>query len=332
MKLARYFFVLTVVGALIMYNSCKKTNDPVLPTVNTESVSNITQTTADCGGSVISNGGSTVTGRGLCWSTLPDPTVADKTTTDGTGTGAFQRTLVGLFSSTTYYIRAYAINEVGTTYGNEVSFGTLPGGAGDTVSDIDGNLYHIITLGKQDWLKENLKATHYSKGEGIHHVVGDSEWASLDKGAYCNYDKNPANADTYGRLYNWFAVEDSRNICPQGWHVPTKDDWQSLIDYLGGTSISGGKMKSTGTLQQGTGLWEEPNTGGTNESEFTALPGGARDQDGSYSMLTFNASFWSASTNGDEAWNHLLTFKYATSEQNSNHKKSGFSVRCIKDK
>ena len=325
--------ILISVTAILTFISCSK-NDPVtgaIPTVTTDHISAITQTSAIGGGDVTFGGGHSVSARGVCWSTNPIPTIASSKTTDGTGSGSFTSNLTGLSPNTSYYVRAYATNNLGTGYGTERSFTTLPENGGETVTDIDGNVYHIITINKRDWLLENLKTTRYSKGEDIPEIVGNSEWSNMDKGGYCNYNKDAANAEIYGRLYNWFAVDDSRNICPTGWHVPTKTEWESLIDHLGGVSIAGGKMKSTGTLQQGNGLWQEPNTGATNESGFTALPGGSRDQDGNFLMLSNNAGFWSSSTDGAEAWNYVLTYKYISTEQSLNDKRYGFSVRCIKD-
>ena len=324
--------VLITVASMLTCISCSK-RDPVtakIPTVTTDPITAITQTTATGGGNVTSNGGLTVTARGVCWSTSPAPTTASSLTTDGTGTGLFTSNLTGLSTNTTYYVRAYATNSRGTAYGDEQTFTTqaeIPG----TVTDIDGNVYHTVSIGSQVWLKENLKAVRYNKGDSIPNVQDGLDWGNLKKGAYCNYDKDPAYAETYGRLYNWFAVSDIRNICPDGWHVPSDAEWQTLIDYLGGDVVAGGKLKATGTLEQGTGLWQEPNADATNGSGFSALPAGFRNYNGSFSLLSYNALFWSSTIDQAFAWNRELTYKYANVDRYSRNQANGYSIRCIKD-
>ncbi|MBI4645984.1 MAG: fibrobacter succinogenes major paralogous domain-containing protein [Bacteroidia bacterium] len=107
-----------------------------------------------------------------------------------------------------------------------------------TVTDIDGNIYNTIIIGTQEWMQENLKVIHYRNGDAIPDVTGDTQWSNLSTGAYCNYNNNESNALIYGRLYNWYAVADSRNICPAGWHTPTDAEWTTLTDYLGGFNIT----------------------------------------------------------------------------------------------
>jgi len=142
------------------------------------------------------------------------------------------------------------------------------------VTDIDGNVYHIVTIGTQVWMVENLKTTKFRDGSSIPNVTDAEEWVGhgeLHSGAYCNYDNTAANSNTYGSLYNWYAVVDERNICPTGWHIPSEAEWATLIAYLGGQDVAGGKMKEAGTAH-----WSTPNTGASNSSGFTALPGGSR--------------------------------------------------------
>jgi uncharacterized protein (TIGR02145 family) len=145
----------------------------------------------------------------------------------------------------------------------------------DSVKDIDGNVYKTVKIGNQWWMAENLKVTHYRNGDEIPNRADDDEW-NKGIGAYCNYNNDVTNFEIYGGIYNWFAVDDSRKLAPEGWHVPTDDEWQVLVDYLGGDTLAGGKMKSTGTIEGGDGLWRGSNEGTTNESGFSALPGGYR--------------------------------------------------------
>jgi len=209
-----------------------------------------------------------------------------------------------------------------------------------TVTDIDGNVYQTVTIGTQVWMMENLKVTHYRNGDPIPHVTDNSTWEGSTTGAYCEYDNNPANVATYGRLYNWYAVDDSRNIAPAGWHVPTDEEWKQLEMYLGmsqaeadGTGYrgtdEGGKLKEAGTTH-----WISPNTGATNESGFSALPGGYRYHFGYFNDMGFYAYFWSSTEYDDYyAWYRILLCNYAEVYRyyTNYYKQVGFSIRCVRD-
>jgi uncharacterized protein (TIGR02145 family) len=196
-----------------------------------------------------------------------------------------------------------------------------------TVSDIDGNVYRTIKIGDQCWMAENLKVTHYRNGVSISDVTDGNEWAGLASGAYCNYGNVPGNADVYGRLYNWYAVHDNRNIAPAGWHVPTDAEWQTAADYLGGTWIAGGKMKEQGTVH-----WASPNVDATNESGFTALPGGFRTSLGYFGGKGYGGNFWSGTEyDGENAWYIELYYNHAAAIPYYDFKAIGFSIRCVRD-
>ncbi|MEW5924118.1 MAG: FISUMP domain-containing protein [Candidatus Zixiibacteriota bacterium] len=197
----------------------------------------------------------------------------------------------------------------------------------DIVIDIDGNVYQTVTIGTQVWMAENLKVTHYRNGDVIPNVPDDEDWSGLVSGAQCSYDNNEELVTVYGRLYNWYAINDSRNIAPEGWHMPSDTEWQALIDYLGGDDIAGGKIKTAGT-----DYWSYPNTGATNESGFSALPGGYREILGAFSALGLYAAFWSGTeASGNYSWYRALSFATAHIGRGSKNKKEGISVRCIKD-
>ncbi len=147
-------------------------------------------------------------------------------------------------------------------FNNDLTYGTM--------TDQDGNTYKTITIGTQTWMAENLKTTKYRNGDPIPNVTDISEWYHLTTGAYCDYINTPGSDVTYGKLYNWHTVADSRNIAPTGWHVPSDAEWAILIEYLGGSDVAGGKLKETGTTH-----WYNPTTEATNESGFTGLPGGS---------------------------------------------------------
>ena len=308
---------------------------PILTTSDAEVTA---QTAALSGGNITSDGGAAVTARGVCWSsTNPSPTVNDNKTTDGSGAGSFVSSLSGLAFGSSYYVRAYATNSVGTGYGTVKSFTAGMG----TVTDIDGNIYKTVIIGSQWWMAENLKVTHYRNGDPIPNVTNETNWSDLwglKKGAYCEYSNNVEIVSTYGRLYNWYAVADNRNIAPEAWHIPTDIEWKQLEIYLGmgeaeandmgfRGSDEGGKLKEAGTAH-----WNSPNTGATNESGFTALPGGFRSGDGVFHDAGSNALFWSSTEIGDYgAWYRSISYNNPQIYRYDDHRLNGFSVRCVKD-
>ncbi len=196
------------------------------------------------------------------------------------------------------------------------------------IVDIDGNVYSTVIIGDQIWLRENLKVTHYRNGEPIPNVTSNTEWEGLTSGAYCDYENNADHVNSHGRLYNWHAINDSRNIALFGWRVPTDEDWQTLIEFLGGAENAGGKMKETGT-----GHWNSPNNGATNESGFTALPSGQRDFNGGYfEVMGYSTAYWSTtSTYSGSAWTRRLDYNDVHIGRNSSMYTAGISVRLVKD-
>ncbi len=197
-----------------------------------------------------------------------------------------------------------------------------------TITDIDGNVYNTVTIGTQTWMAENLKVTKYRNGDAIPNVTNGNEWLNLTTGAYCDYENAASNSVVYGKLYNWYAVADSRNIAPTGWHVASDDEWTTLTTFLGGVTVAGGKLK-----EKGTAHWISPNEGATNETGFTALPAGYRMNDGEiFYHLSSHAYFWSfTEDNGSDAWYRYLNSSYSNVYRYNYDKSGGFSVRCIKD-
>jgi uncharacterized protein (TIGR02145 family) len=404
-----------------------------LPSIATTSISSITTTTAFSGSSITSDGGSEVTGRGVCWSTTTGPTIANSITSDGTGIGTFSSELTALTPGITYYVRAYATNSSGTYYGNELTFNTecnipaapgaitgntniasnatnvaysisavsdatsytwtVPAGAiiasgqgttgimvdfgstgGDvsvrsengcgnstftnlnittaisncgTIMDTDGNVYNTVTIGSQCWMSENLKTTKYNNGDPILTETDHVVWSTLTTGAYCWYNNDAAAYQaTYGALYNWYSVDDSRNLCPTGWHVPTNAEWTILEDFLvtNGYNYDGSIIanKCAKALASSTG-WNSSSIEGTvgntdysakrNVTGFTALPGGVRDANqlifgsiGNYAM------WWTASEDSPAtAWDRGLANSTNSLGRLNVLKSHGFSVRCLKD-
>jgi uncharacterized protein (TIGR02145 family) len=216
--------------------------------------------------------------------------------------------------SSPYNGKTTAVFNPSVTYGN--------------MTDQDGNIYKTVTIGTQTWMAENLRTTKYNDGTSIPNVTSSSEWTDLTTGAYCNYN-NTTNTDTiatYGRLFNWYAVNTGK-LAPKGWHVPTNADWTTLTNYLGGQALAGNKLKETDTTH-----WCSPNSWSTNETGFTALPGGGL-YDYGFDYIGYVGDWWTATeiTTG-YAWRWEIGYNISYVFSNSPPNLRGFSVRCVKDK
>jgi uncharacterized protein (TIGR02145 family) len=202
-----------------------------------------------------------------------------------------------------------------------------------SLTDQDGNIYKTITIGSQTWMAENLRTTTYRNGDKIPNVTNPEIWYDLKAGAFCNYDNisSPDSIATFGRLYNWEAVVDQRNIAPIGWHVPTYEEWKQLESYLG-DSVAGNKLKETGTLH-----WKTPNYNATNETGFTAKGSGylmGYNVIYGYHHKKIEGGWWTVSedsSNVDFAYHVTMGYNYSILGGCWCPKRDGFSVRCIKD-
>ncbi len=210
----------------------------------------------------------------------------------------------------------------------------------ESITDIDGNVYSVVTIGSQCWMAENLKTSQYRNGDAIPTGLSAEAWENTDEGnigAYAVYNDDPANDVTYGKLYNWYAVDDSRGLCPTGWHVSSDAEWKEMEMHLG-MSLSeansagyrgtdeGGKMKSTSSL------WNSPNVGATNESGFSGLPGGRRNYGGSFGDIGGNGYWWSSTElSASFAWYRKLYYDGSGVYRFDYYKRTGRSVRCLRD-
>lgn len=193
--------------------------------------------------------------------------------------------------------------------------------------DIDGNIYHTVIIGNQIWLAEDLKTTKYNDGTPIPLVTGNAGWINLSTPGYCLYDNDITNRETYGALYNWFALQTGK-LCPTGWHVPSDEEWTVLTDFLGGESIAGGKLKEAGTVH-----WDTPNLGATNESGFTSLPGGFRGAQG----LCYYIRYWCQYRTSTSPFESVAYYRQMASDServdngkgNAIQRLCGLSVRCV---
>jgi uncharacterized protein (TIGR02145 family) len=319
------------------------------PGVSTNVAGSITETSAVVGGEVSDGGGGSVSDRGIYYGTSSDPGSSGTKLSRGSGLGSFTATLTGLTPGTRYYYVAYATNEAGTSLGSTLYFETVA--SSTSVTDIDGNVYQIVTIGDQTWMQENLRTTRYADGSTIPNVTGASTWGGLSSSAkaYCYYDNNSANANDYGALYTWAAAMNGassttaspsgiQGVCPSGWHMPSDEEWKELEMYLGmsrsdadntsfrGTT-EGGKLKETGYSR-----WQSPNTGATNSSGFTAPGSGYRLDDGDFGYIHYVATFWTASqSSSSDAYNRTLHYDGSQVYRNGFAKHRGFSVRCVKN-
>ena len=325
--------------------------DPILPnittpTVTTSSVSDFTSDSAVLGGNVTNDGNAAVTERGVVYGTTQNPTTANTKIAIGSGTGSFNSTVSGLTSNTTYYVRAYANNSMGTSYGTQVNFVTLNNNDNNTghfTDPRDGNAYKWVKIGKQIWMAENLKyipsVSPPDKGSTIEPICYVYDYF----GIIVEEAKNTSNYNKYGVLYNWPAVMQGspksylnpsgvRGICPEGWHVPSHLEWEELNTFL--SPGAGGKMKSTDG-------WEPPNTGATNTSGFSGLPGGRRySVDNSFKDIGLSGTWHSTNeqyTEGmSQEWNTSSNFSLSSYSSSfhmngSSTLSQGYSIRCIKD-
>ena len=316
----------------------------------------------ECGGIVASDGGTAVTARGICWSTSQNPTLADSHTDDGIGTGMFTSTvLTGLTAGATYYVRAYATNSEGTSYGEERMFMTFIVPAGDaqpcpgaaTVTDYDGNVYNTVLLGNQCWMKENLRTTHYSDGTAI--ALGlvttpDVSYLSVDSSYYYLPQSDSTLAVKYGYLYNWAVVMNGatgnnanpsgvQGICPTGWHLPSSAECSQFSTYLGSQPVYRCDLKTAKSLAS-TARWHtlywdctignEPGT--NNATRFSAYPAGYYH--GNIQNFGDGAYFWTATTTPETnlfAYSFLMYFNSDTELIVEYEKQCGLSVRCLRN-
>jgi len=308
MKNLKLYFNFGVLLFLAFLSSCQKEVKSALPTVVTDSVTNVLSNAATIYGKVTGDGSSSITARGVCWKTSLNPTITDNKTLDGTASGVYTSNISGLTSNTIYYVKAYTTNSVGTSYGAEISFTTQ---------------IENVVIGTQKWTLKNLNVATYKNGDIIPQVADSTQWANLTTGAWCYYKNDPANEAVYGKLYNWYAVNDSRGIAPAGWHIPTKEDWITLTTFLGGDAVAGAKLKATS-------LWYNPNTGATNESGFTTLPGGLRKSDAKFVNVGGYGYWWTDKEHdATTAVERSLQFDVNDSYMYWLTKGCGISIRCI---
>ena len=312
--------------------SCEE-EEPCSPSIVTQEVTTITDSSAYTGISYDCTGGP----FGVCWSKQANPTILDNSTWASFGSDDNPRSvkLNGLDGGTNYYVRAFKADDTDTIYGQELMFSTTGTnqnmcGADDIVYDIDGNRYNTVTIGDQCWFRENLRVTRYINGDPIIFGLTGQEWQDTTAGAfaYASHDNSDLRVGLFGVLYNWYAVFDQRRICPDGWHIPTRFEWNQLTEYLGSGTEAEYSMRSYG------GYGWDGDIDRLNSSGFSGLPSGIINPvgtfDGNYSV----GRYWSSTIDdpwNKTAWSVPLGTGYTQIDESSVLMTFGASCRCVKD-
>jgi uncharacterized protein (TIGR02145 family) len=312
----------------------------VEPVVSTSDATNITSSTITIIEKLLNTGGADVTEMGVCWGTTANPDLTKNKLSVAVDTSNLIQITTGLNPETTYYLRPYAINNLGTGYGNEISFKTTSNES--SVIDIDGNIYSSVKIGDQIWMQQNLKSKRYSNGDPIgttsslnldisDEIAPNYQWA---------YKGDEKYTQMYGRLYTWYAASDPRNICPTGWHVSTHAEWITLFTYLATNSNNhgsfGGELAKAISDKSGWISSESPYSPGfdqasNNSSGFSGLPGGGRSME-SFNYMGYGAYWWSSSDIDQLAWDGCyIWYDYRGVYSDSRGKYQGLSVRCVKN-
>jgi uncharacterized protein (TIGR02145 family) len=344
----KYLFSLCFAGLLsVVQIGCRKENRE-LPVILTLPVTEVTSQSASSGGNITDNGGIDIILKGLLYGRESFLSLSDHTGNISMGGNSepFVCMITGLLPGSIYFVRAYATSDAGTGYGDLVEFTTLsnPCPGTPTVTDHDGNVYNTVRIGDQCWMSENLKTTTYKSGASIEYPGSDNlAWRSNTTGAYAWNNNDISWKHTYGALYNWYAVTNPEGLCPEGWRMPGYNDWAVLTGTIGGTiAPNGNKLKSC--RQEDSPLGGDCNTSvhprwrsqhthyGTDDYTFTAIPGGERYFDGSYTKLGDVTTWWSADEHSSStAWTRQLTYSNGSIGVYYFNKRHGYSVRCLKN-
>jgi uncharacterized protein (TIGR02145 family) len=313
-------------GTITALNCSSATNNGTLNATTT--ASGVTSVISYTGGNGGSHNGQVVTSTGVTGLTA---TLQAGTFTNGNGSLTY--TITG--TPATSGIASFALNIGGKTCTLSRPVAIAPqnptSGYGSNITDVEGNSYKTVYIGTQQWMGENLKTSKYSDGTTIPNITDNTQWQNNTTGAWAYYNNDATNNAKYGKLYNWYAVSKTtngnKNVCPTGWHVPTDAEWAVLTDYLGGENVAGGKLKEVGTTN-----WNSSNTGATNVSLFTGLPGGLRINDGNYYDIGVFGIWWSSTEyNTGSALYRSLNYYDGGAYRSVTNKENGFSVRCLRD-
>jgi uncharacterized protein (TIGR02145 family) len=333
-------FSVVLISLIMIFTTCKKDTTTTIakvtdaPTVKVNPATWVNQTWATLNGVVNANNLMTTINFEYDTSTVYGHSiVSTPDTMSGSKDMLVIANLTGLTVNTTYHFRIKAVNSLGTTFGKDTTFTTPVKWVSNTVFnpdliygsviDVDGNSYKTIEIGTQTWMAENLRTTKYKDNTNIPMISSSTPWAALSSPGFCWYNHDSIS---YGAIYNWYAVN-TDNLCPAGWHIPSDDEWTTLTTFLGGENVAGNKLRETGTTH-----WASPNSGATNSSGFSALPGGFCRYDGVFNNIRKHGYWWSVTEfSSIEVYYRDLASNYIYVNRSSSSKNSGFSVRCLKD-
>jgi uncharacterized protein (TIGR02145 family) len=334
----KFIAVVFIVSMAFLSASCKKSDSPgsstTAPLAITNTASWVGNRWATLKGQV--NGKKYFTTVSFQYDTITNyaHVVSPSPDTTSLSTGVtFSYTLTNLKPKTKYYYRINGVSEGGIGNGSNIEFTTTdtniivinfnPDLLYDSIYDIEGKKYKTIVIGTQTWMAENLRSVKLNDGTDIHFGSDSYEWSLLTIPGYCWYS---GDSTAYGAVYNWYTVGTGK-LCPEGWHVPSDEDWTTLTDFLGGSDVAGGLLKETGSVH-----WIKPNAGATNESGFTALASGYRSAYGGFSNLGHYGVWWTSTEwSSTGAWYRDLYNGYESADRSNTSKQGGASVRCIKN-
>jgi len=328
MKPTKIFYLLAFA---FIFTNCD--DEPDTASIETLPVTSITPFSAESGGIISHNGIQKVLSQGLCWGKEENPTLADNYSISDQDIGTFQSEIINLNANFTFYARAFYTTSIDTVYGNVVEFITPdylifnPDLEYGTLTDVDGNVYKTITIGNQTWMAENLKVTHFRNGEPIPNETDPEKWGNFNitTSAYCWYNNDVSYKKAYGAMYNWYAASDVRNIAPEGWHIASVEDWQTLSTSLGN---NGNRLR-----ERTTAHWMDGNFNrfASNDTGFTAVAGGfvAPSGFGFMGIGEGAAYFWTNEGTWDGSKSALITWDITVGAMSPNCR--GYNIRCVKD-
>lgn len=335
-------YIKLVLIALLFFGGCDNDRSSLVPKIFTGKVKRVKQTNALSGGNIPDDGGEPISARGVVWSKTSKPTIFENEgiTLDGVGTGEFVSSITNLSPKTSYFLRAYATNSEGTSYGNEISLLTSGGVVGAGVTDIDGNEYSTVIIGETEWMAENLRTTTYSNGMPIPIVTENPEWSNLTTGAYCWYFNDESLTHDHGALYNWHAVS-SGNLCPVGWRVSTDEDWKVLEGTVDSQyevddpvwSNNGFRGFDAGRNLKSTYGWRLDINGGTDIYGLSCTPSGGRGgYTGGFGSVGVCGYWWTSTPfDNSNAWARSLYYMSVSVYRYTDFYNSAYSVRCVRE-
>lgn len=332
---------LLIIGIFIA--GCSQPVDELSIEVTIDEVAHVGMSIAELKANVTNNEFRIIKEKGFCWSEHQDPTIDDAKLESGNRDGSFTETINGLKPNSNYHIRAYAIVGSDAIYSNNITVST----SDSLVYDIDGNKYHVVAVGNQEWLKENLKATHFQNGDELLTLEDDSVIIELlaDPIYYWSYSKDKNKIGDFGCYYTWYAAIDERNLCPAGWHVPSAKEWDELEQYLiqNGYNYDNSQTKNGVAVSMVTpNMWPNSSELGAagnriyldymNRSKFSALPSGLRDTNGEFYSQDVEVYWWSSTEDYPYfAVSRSIRFNREKLFTNTTLQYNGLAIRCVRD-